>query len=229
MRTRQLGVLKGNLVLLSFQIGQTKSFRLRQIRKSPRGGIPCQNCRRRHTRKTTRDGLPPWALVAVGAGAFVSLALVVILFLASGSTSTRPPEPAQPHGPLASEPQPDAAIRADDSTSGPATVSTAAYAADTAVAPATRPQAAGRPLPAIPAAVTRVPAGLGPDAPFDLETYFAAPPQDQNAAPLYLDALLEFDPGMAICFPQDSETESQEATRPGEIPTTARSISGRDE
>ena len=155
---------------------------------------------RRHTGKATRGGLPPWAYAAMGAGAFVSLGLVVILFLASGSTSTRPPEP---HDPLASQRQPTAAIRTEDPTAASPTLSGAANAA---AAPTTRAQVAGGSLPALPRAVTSIPAGLGPDAPFDLETFFAAPPPDQNAAPLYLDALFEFDPRMAVCFPQDSET-----------------------
>ena len=71
---------------------------------------------RRHTGKGTRGGLPPWAYPAMGAGAFVSLGLVVILFLASGSTSTRPPEP---HDPLASEHQQNAAIGTEVPTPAP--------------------------------------------------------------------------------------------------------------
>jgi hypothetical protein len=36
--------------------------------------------------------------------------------------------------------------------------------------------------------------------------FFAAPPPDFNAAPLYLDALFEFEPSMAVCFPEGPET-----------------------
>jgi hypothetical protein len=36
---------------------------------------------------------------------------------------------------------------------------------------------------------------------------FAAPPRDRNAAPLYLDALFEFEAGMAVCFPEGPERD----------------------
>ena len=45
------------------------------------------------------------------------------------------------------------------------------------------------PEPKLPGAVTRVPDGIGPGAPFDLAAYFAAPRPELNAALLYLDAL----------------------------------------
>lgn len=57
--------------------------------------------------------------------------------------------------------------------------------------------------PALPGAVTAPPAWLaGARPPFDVAAYFAAPPPGQNAAPLYLDALFEFGPEMAACFPR---------------------------
>ncbi len=69
----------------------------------------------------------------------------------------------------------------------------------------------GRPVPAgteplLPGALGRVPDGIGTGAPFDVAAFFAAPPADLNAAPLYLDALFEFDPVMAACFPANAET-----------------------
>ncbi len=42
------------------------------------------------------------------------------------------------------------------------------------------------------------------DAPFDVDEYFRAPSPDENAAPLYLQALLEFDDGMIKCFPPNA-------------------------
>ena len=60
--------------------------------------------------------------------------------------------------------------------------------------------------PKLPGAFTRIPDGVAAGAPFDVAAYFAAPPPELNAAPLYLDALFEFDPGMAICFPENAET-----------------------
>ena len=75
---------------------------------------------------------------------------------------------------------------------------------------ATQP-AQGRPAPArtepkLPGAVERVPDGIGADAPFDVAAFFAAPSAELNAAPLYLDALFEFDGGMSVCFPTGPET-----------------------
>lgn len=55
--------------------------------------------------------------------------------------------------------------------------------------------------PSIPGEVVRPPAWLKAGAPFDLDAFFAMPSASQNAAPLYLDALLEFDGSAAACFP----------------------------
>jgi hypothetical protein len=54
--------------------------------------------------------------------------------------------------------------------------------------------------PHLPGAVTEAPAWLR-DAPFDVGRFFALPPSRENAAPIYLDALLEFDEALAVCFP----------------------------
>jgi Zn-dependent protease len=45
------------------------------------------------------------------------------------------------------------------------------------------------------------------DHPFDLDAHFAPIPEAQNAAPLYLEALAEFSPGMAICYPESERDE----------------------
>ncbi len=64
------------------------------------------------------------------------------------------------------------------------------------------------PVPHIPEATARAPKWLDrADLPFDLDEYLALPPDEENAAPLYLQALLEFDPDAARCFPDDQETE----------------------
>jgi hypothetical protein len=55
-------------------------------------------------------------------------------------------------------------------------------------------------------AATRPPEGIGPDAPFDVVAFFAAPPAELDAAPLYLEALFEFEPDLANCFPPGAET-----------------------
>jgi hypothetical protein len=66
-----------------------------------------------------------------------------------------------------------------------------------------------RRYPSLPGAVDRPPSWLGKEAPFDLAVYFAAPSPQQNAAPLYLDALFEFGSEMAECFPPGPETEAR--------------------
>ncbi len=77
----------------------------------------------------------------------------------------------------------------------------AVHAQDTA-----RPEAGG-PYPRLPGAVTKAPDWLGTDAPFDVARFFAAPPRDRNAAPLYLDALFEFGSNVAVCFPEGPERD----------------------
>jgi hypothetical protein len=59
--------------------------------------------------------------------------------------------------------------------------------------------------PRLPGAVTKAPAWLGADAPFDVAKFFEAVPRDQNAAPLYLDALFEFSGELEVCFPEGAE------------------------
>ncbi len=60
--------------------------------------------------------------------------------------------------------------------------------------------------PKLPGAVELLPDGLGASAPFDVAAFFTSLPAELNAAPLYLDALFEFDAGMFVCFPPGSET-----------------------
>jgi len=61
--------------------------------------------------------------------------------------------------------------------------------------------------PRLPGAVSKPPAWLGAEAPFDVAKFFAAPPRDRNAAPLYLDALFEFGSELAECYPEGPERE----------------------
>jgi hypothetical protein len=69
------------------------------------------------------------------------------------------------------------------------------------------------PTPSLPGAVSRAPDWLSEGAPFDVSTFFRAVPEDRNAASLYLDALFEFEPGMAVCFPPGPERDRcKEAT-----------------
>ncbi len=68
--------------------------------------------------------------------------------------------------------------------------------------PGSKPSVADgtRKFPSFPDAVTEPPSWIGPDPPFDVARFFAAPPPDQNAAPLYLDALFEFNETLAYCY-----------------------------
>jgi hypothetical protein len=54
--------------------------------------------------------------------------------------------------------------------------------------------------PHLPGAVSKAPAWLRP-SPFDLDQFFKMPPEVQNAAPLYLEALAEFHDGVIPCLP----------------------------
>jgi hypothetical protein len=61
--------------------------------------------------------------------------------------------------------------------------------------------------PRLPGAASKPPAWLGAEAPFDVAKFFAAPPRDRNAAPLYLDAMFEFGTEIAECYPEGPERE----------------------
>jgi hypothetical protein len=64
-------------------------------------------------------------------------------------------------------------------------------------------------FPSFPDAITQPPRWLEKDVPFDLAAFFASPPPKENAAPLYLEALFEFDSGMAVCFREGADRESR--------------------
>jgi hypothetical protein len=67
--------------------------------------------------------------------------------------------------------------------------------------------------PHLPGAVTKAPAWVRADAPFDVARLFEPMPRDKNAAPLYLDALFEFSSEVESCFPEgpDRNRRSQSA------------------
>jgi hypothetical protein len=63
----------------------------------------------------------------------------------------------------------------------------------------------------LPGGVVDPPDWLVKDAPFDMIEFFARPRPEENAAPLYLDAILEFGPGVAACFPTDVRARADAA------------------
>ena len=65
--------------------------------------------------------------------------------------------------------------------------------------------------PSLPGAVSKAPDWLGSGVPFDVKAYFVAPPPEQNAAPLYLDALFEFTSDVENCFPEGEERTRRKA------------------
>lgn len=65
--------------------------------------------------------------------------------------------------------------------------------------------------PQLPGAVSTAPRWIGSDAPFDVAKYFQGVPRDQNAAPLYLDALFEFGSELEVCFPEVRSRRSESA------------------
>jgi hypothetical protein len=58
---------------------------------------------------------------------------------------------------------------------------------------------------ALPNGVVHPPQRLTQNAPFDVVEYFRSPPDDQNAAPLYLEALCEFDSAPTMCLPESEQ------------------------
>jgi RNA polymerase sigma factor (sigma-70 family) len=63
--------------------------------------------------------------------------------------------------------------------------------------------------PSLPSAVSQPPPWLEENAIFDLAVFFAAPPNEENAAPRYLEALFEFGPEVEVCFPEGADRESR--------------------
>jgi hypothetical protein len=62
-----------------------------------------------------------------------------------------------------------------------------------------------------PDAVTEPPEWNDGNPPFDLAEFFQAPPAEENAASLYLDALFDFSPGeMDVLFPEMTEQERKQ-------------------
>ena len=72
-----------------------------------------------------------------------------------------------------------------------------------------------RTYPSFPDAMTKRPSWLV-NAPFDVDKYLESPPDEQNAAPLYLDALFEFSSDMAVCFHPAGEKPQGEVKRRSE-------------
>ena len=63
------------------------------------------------------------------------------------------------------------------------------------------------PSPALPGAVSKPPPWLRDGATFDIASFFAVPPLEENAAPRYLDALFEFGPQVEVCFPEGTDRQ----------------------
>lgn len=76
-----------------------------------------------------------------------------------------------------------------------------------------RPMDSATNYPRIPADVTVPPDWLLADAPFDLKKIYALIPPDENAAPLYLEALGEFSAEVADCFPEDQRQAIRDQAR----------------
>ena len=91
-----------------------------------------------------------------------------------------------------SRPEPDSTSIADGQTSGTA-----------GSLPETRPDDENRPEPVLPGAVIEAPLWLDTAGPFNAQDLFAPLESEQNAAPLYLNALIGFSPELAVCVPED--------------------------
>ena len=66
-------------------------------------------------------------------------------------------------------------------------------------------------MPRIPGAVTVCPPWLKKGAPFDVEASFSMPAENENAAPLYLDAFAEFSPAVVDCLPASQKGRAEAA------------------
>ncbi len=75
----------------------------------------------------------------------------------------------------------------------------------------------GRLLPSFPRALQRPPAWMLPKAPFDVPQFLAVPPLEQNAAPLYLDALFEFDELLSVCYGKHASSQDEEIKRRAQL------------
>ncbi len=117
----------------------------------------------------------------IGAGAATLVVVVgLIVYLNSGGKGPAPvvqTDPAAPPTPPTSQP---------------------------AAAPAANTVATGV---GFPRALTSLPHWLIKDAPFDAAQFWVTVPAEQNAAPLYLDALYEFSPHMEAYFPADARSQ----------------------
>lgn len=64
----------------------------------------------------------------------------------------------------------------------------------------------------MPRALTQQPDWWSADEPFNIAEYWVTVPSDQNAAPLYLDALYEFHPSVEACYPPEVRQQRTAAT-----------------
>ena len=141
----------------------------------------------------------------------ICMGLVLLSLLScSGGDSANQAADEQAPTPPAAKPSSEASSHPQ---AAPPTVSTT-------LAPKTEPdsfikaaQAPPPSYPGLPGAVTKAPEWAVKNAPFDVVAYFTAP--TDNAAPLYLDALFEFDPeDMKYCLaPRRSRATRTERTR----------------
>jgi DNA-directed RNA polymerase subunit RPC12/RpoP len=158
-----------------------------------------------HKRQPSRTRLVVALSVGVGA-AVLALLLVFLLW-----PSKEDKEVAKPH-----------ALRPGQSAEA-AKATPAAPAAKSADSATGRdqqpvrnqPTTSNRPrtYPSFPDALTEPPAWIGSDAPFDVAKFLEVPPPEQNAAPLYLDALLEFSADHTNCFHAQGQKPDGETLR----------------
>ena len=131
-------------------------------------------------RKKKRSGTGMWWAIGLGTGGVVLIVLLIIIFNSSGDdnrTAETGNESTQRHSSMAQ----GGLHRGQNFSSDPMTTGDVS----------------------LPEAVTRPPDWLADNAPFDVTAYFDAPPPEENAAPLYLNAFYEFYSDMEDCFPKE--------------------------
>jgi hypothetical protein len=86
-----------------------------------------------------------------------------------------------------------------------------------APAPPAAPADAGPSYPRLPQATSRPPEWLFAEAPFDLTGDFEPIPPAENAAPLYLEALLEFSTELISCYPEEQRQALRDQRAPRNV------------
>jgi len=189
----------------STSTGTTSKNRPQQLPPRAGGGRPKGN---RKKAKRTASGRTWPVFVGVGVIAVGGIAMLVFALSGSNSDDIAATDPSGDSVAKESAAVADTntVVSASDSDRSDAESALNFQSRETAAEGRWRQHAEPREYPSLPDAISALPTWLieTPNAPFDLADYGKMPDPDDNAAPLYLDALYEFSSDVETCFP-DSE------------------------